>query len=635
MQIRDYINVEKAQSFGDNMKYLFDFQFGYMYWRYFMWNFVGRQDDVQGNYNDLHGNWLSGINFIDDAHIGSQENLPSDVLNNKARNTYFFLPLILELIGLIFQAQKDKKNFWVLLVFFLFTGLALKIYLNERPFEPRERDYALVGSFYVFAMWIGFGMYALFDLLKDYLKPKIALPIVTVVCMLAVPTVLAGQNWNDHDRSHKKTALSMAKMYLDSCDKNAILFTIGDNDTFALWYAQEVEGYRRDVRIVNTSLFQTSWYIDDMKKKAYESDPIPSQLTHDKYIAGTRDAVAYKPLKENDTLNIKTWMNWIASDDPRTMAEAQSGMVHTFPSKSVFIPVNKENVLKDGIVPQKDADKIVNRVVFTVGSDWLYKNRLLMLDIIANNDWKRPIYFTGGSFGDDDYLWMKDYLQLDGVCYKLVPIKTPIDPRNPYDMGRIDADKFYNIVSHWYWGNSGDPDLYYDTETRRNGITFRGNIARGVDKLIAQGENQKAKNLLDLAMEKMPVKYFEYYTLLEPYVSGYYKLGEKEKARKIWNELAKIYQEKLDYWSTIPLSRQRDYAEEIVTDIERYRSLLDLLARNNDKELLPKEAKKFNGYLRKFSHFYSQEEEEKIPTDKELTPRDTVQSVPLPTDSVR
>lgn len=623
MQIREYIKVEKP-SFGDNMSYLFDFQIGYMYWRYFMWNFTGRQDDIQGNYNDLNGNWLSGIGFIDDAHIGSQDNLPSDVENNKARNTYFFLPLILGLLGLIFQASRDKKNFWVLLVFFLFTGIALKIYLNERPFEPRERDYALVGSFYVFAIWIGFGVYALFDMLKDYVKPKIVLPIVTVVCMLAVPVVLASENWNDHDRSGRKTALAMAKMYLDSCDEHAILFTIGDNDTFALWYAQEIEGYRTDVRIVNTSLFQTSWYIDDMKKKAYDSDPIPSQLTRDKYLTGTRDAVFFKPTTK-DTLDIKQWMDWIASDDPRTMAELQSGtMVHTFPSKNVTIPVNKSIVLANNIVPKKDAELIVKEVSFSIKGDVLYKNRLLMLDIIANNDWKRPIYFTGGSFGDDDYLWMKDYLQLDGVAYKLIPVKTPINPRNPYDMGRIDSEKFYNIVSNWYWGNSGDPNLYYDTETRRNGITYRGNIARGIEKLIEEGKNDKAKELLDLAMEKMPLEYFEYYTLLEPYVEGYYEIGETEKARELWNQLVKKYQEKLDYWGSLPISRQRDYAEHVITDIERYRSLIDLLARNKENELLPKKAEEFNSYLRKFSHFYS--EEEQRPTDPEIIPLDTNQS---------
>ena len=270
-----YLDIEQP-SFGDNMKFMFEFQFGYMYWRYFMWNFTGRQNDVQGQLDDLNGNWISGIKFIDEWHLGSQENLPSDVLNNEARNTYYFLPLILGIIGLLFHFMNDKKTFWVLLVFFLFTGLALKVYLNERPFEPRERDYALVGSFYVFGIWIGFGVFALYEMLREYIKPKLALPIVLVASALAAPVLLATQNWDDHDRSGRYTAQSMGKMYLDSCDENAILFTIGDNDTFALWYAQNIEGYRQDVRIVNTSLFQTDWYIDDMRKKAFSSDPVPS-----------------------------------------------------------------------------------------------------------------------------------------------------------------------------------------------------------------------------------------------------------------------------------------------------------------------------------------------------------------------
>ncbi|MGB5941893.1 MAG: DUF2723 domain-containing protein [Leeuwenhoekiella sp.] len=602
MKIRDAVNVEKP-SFGDNLNYMFQFQFGYMYWRYFMWNFAGRQDDIQGRYNDLHGNWLSGIDFIDENRLGPQDKLPTEVKENKARNLYYMLPLILGLLGLVFQASKDLKSFWVLLVFFLFTGIALKIYLNERPFEPRERDYALVGSFYVFAMWIGFGVYALYDLLKEYLKPKIVLPIVTVFCLLAAPVILATENWDDHDRSGRKTALAMAKMYLDSCDENAILFTIGDNDTFALWYAQEIEGYRRDVRIVNTSLFQTAWYIDDMKKKAYESDPIPSQLTHDKYVAGNRDVVVYSPLSKDDldTLDIKTWMNWIASDDERTMAEMQSGTkVHTFPTKHVRIPVDKNAVLQNGIVAKYDADEIVESIVVVIETDYLYKNRLLMLDIVANNNWERPIYFTGGSFGDDDYLWMKDYLQLDGVCYKLVPIQTPIDPRAPYDMGRIDPDKFYEIATNWYWGNSGDPDIYHDTETRRNGITYRGNLARLVDKLIENEDYGRAKDILDLAMEKMPVNDFEYYTLLEPFIDGYYRVGEDETAREIWRKVAEKYQEKLDYWSTLPLSMQYEYFQEVYTDIERYRSLLDILSMNRDRDLVEIEAQTFNKYLMKF-----------------------------------
>ncbi|AXT51441.1 DUF2723 domain-containing protein [Aquimarina sp. BL5] len=604
----DYLNVEKP-SFKSNIQYLVEYQMGYMYWRYFMWNFVGRQDDNQGKYTDLEGNWLSGIKFIDEMHLGSQDNLPTDVTKNKARNTYYFLPLLLGLIGFVFQMQRDKKNFWILLVFFLFTGLALKIYLNERPFEPRERDYALVGSFYVFAIWIGFGVYALFDILKNSLKPKLLAPIITTICLLAVPVLLAAQNWDDHDRSNRYTAQAMAKMYLQSCQKDAILFTIGDNDTFALWYAQDIEEYRTDVRTVNTSLFATDWYIDQMKRAAYDGKPIPSQLTHNFYRFGSNDAIYYKPVT-NDTMLIKNWMRWIETDDPRTKGDLQNGKkVNTFPTKHIRIPVDKEAVLRSGIVPQKDADLIVPYIDIHLKGDLLFKNRLLMLDIIANNNWERPIYFTGGSFGDDDYLWMKDYLQLDGVTYKLVPIRTPIDKSNPYDMGRIDTDVMYKNVTSWNWGNSEDPNIYHDPETRKNAITYRSNLARLVEALITEGKKEKAKEILDLGMEKMPIEYYEYYTLLEPYVSGYYEVGEKEKARELWNKIAKKYQEQLTYFGSLTLENQYQYASEIVSNVERYRSVVDLLLINQDRDMIEEKAEEFNRYLRLFTRLYSEDEE--------------------------
>ncbi len=257
-----------------------------------------------------------------------------------------------------------------------------------------------------------------------------------------------------------------------------------------------------------------------------------------------------------------------------------------------------------------------------------------MLDVIANNNWERPIYFTGGSFGDDDYLWMKDYLQLDGVCYKLVPIQTPIDPQAPYDMGRIDTEKFYDIAMNWYWGNSGDPDIYHDTETRRNGITYRGNLARLIEQLIAENQLDKAKDVLDLAMEKMPVDIFEYYTLLEPYVNGYYEVGEQERARELWNQVAKKYQEKLDYWSTLDLQRQYQYAQDIITDIERYRSLVDLLIINQDQDILPEKAREFNTYLRKFSQFYGEDETEPETVPSVEQSRDTSIAIPAETDTL-
>ncbi|MCM4155375.1 DUF2723 domain-containing protein [Gramella sp. AN32] len=606
-QFGDYLDVKKP-SFGSNMAYLFEYQIGYMYWRYFMWNFTGRQDDIQGKYTDLNGNWLSGIDFIDEMHIGPQDFLPSDMLNNKARNTYFFLPLILGIIGFIFQLKRDQKNFWVLMVFFLFTGIALKIYLNERPFEPRERDYALVGSFYVFALWIGFGVYALFDKLRNVITPKIAAPVVIAASLLCVPVLLAAQNWDDHDRSGRNSAFVMAKMYLDSVDENGILFTIGDNDTFALWYVQQVEKYRTDVRIVNTSLLATDWYIDQMKRKAYESDAVPSQLDN-KFYNGQNDAIFLKEMTQ-DTLNIKSWMNYIQSDDPRTKGEISSGTVmNTFPTRYVRIPVDKQVVLKNNIVDKKFANDIVDHIDITIDDAVLYKNRLLMLDIVANNNWERPIYFTGGSFGDDDYLWMKDYLQLEGVAYKLVPIRTPVDPRNPFDMGKVNTEKMYNIVKNWDWGSMGSGDIYHDPETRKNSITYRSNLARLTENLLKEGDTVHAKEILDLAMENMPVEYFEFYTLLEPYISGYYEVNEPEKAREIWEQVVEKYQENLIYYSNWDIDRQYMYADEIISNMERYRGLVDLMVVYEDRDTAMKKAEEFNEFLKKFKHFYRQEEE--------------------------
>ncbi|MFI2742061.1 protein O-mannosyl-transferase family [Zhouia sp. PK063] len=604
-QFSEYIEVQPP-SLWDNIKFLVQYQWGYMYWRYFMWNFVGRQDDEQGKKDD-HGNWLSGINFIDSYFLGPQTNLPSDVLNNKARNTYYFLPLLLGLVGVVFMTKNNPKIFWVLLVYFFFTGLAIQFYTNIRPFEPRERDYSVVGSFYVFAIWIGVGVFALVEEFRRYLTPKILAPVITVVCLLAVPTVMAYQNWDDHDRSGKYTAESMAKSYLDSTQKDAgaILFTIGDNDTFALWYAQEIENHRTDVRTINTSLFNTDWYIDQMKRKAYTSDPIPSQLTHDQYAYGVRDVIYYQ--KQIDKrIDIKQFMNLIGSEDPRLKMKVGNGQeIYTYPTNKIRIPVNKENVLKSGLVKPEDADKIVDYIDIDLPSH-LTKNRILMLDIIANNDWKRPIYFTGGSFDKAEYIWMKDYLQVDGMVYKLVPIKTPVNPNNPYQMGRIDTDLMYNNVKKWEWGNSGDTTIYHDPETRRNSISYRERLTRLSDALIKENKLKKAEDVLNIGMKNMPFGYFGYYTFLDGFVDGYYKVGDQEKARKLYKEIVKKYQEDLDYYASLDLDWQVNYGSEIVTTISRYRSFVNILVDNNDEELGKEEAQKFNEYLEKFKHFYKQ-----------------------------
>jgi hypothetical protein len=599
----DYLIIEKP-SFGDNMKYMFEYQFGYMYWRYLMWNFTGRQNDVQGRYDNLDGNWLSGVTPLDEIHLGSQENLPSDQLNNKGRNVYYFLPFILALIGIAFHARKDPKSFYVLLTLFLFTGIALKIYLNERPFEPRERDYALVGSFYVFAMWIAYGVYAIYDGIKKYVQPKVAGPVVIAVSLLAAPVLMASQNWDDHDRSGKYTAVAMAKAYLSSCDQNAILFTIGDNDTFPLWYAQEIEGFRTDVRIVNTSLLMTDWYIDQMKAKAYESDPIPISFASSQYKQGTRDYSLYVPETENRWA-LSDLIKFLKSDDERVKKELNNGhFVNFYPTNKIRIPVNREEIIKNKVVAPKQFDSIAPYIDVTIKGDALYKNRLMMLDIINNNNWKRPVYFTGGSFGDDDYLWMKDYLQLDGMVFKLVPVKTAI-PKDgsPLDMGYIDTDKMYDIVMSWDWGNSESPNIYHDPETRKNSITYRTNLARLMEALITEGKKDKAKKVIDLAMTKMPVEYYEYYTLLEPFASGYYQIGEKQQARQLLDKLIKKYQENLIYYRGLSIDDQNAIAVDIVTAIERYRSLLWVMKDNGDEQYYTTAKVKFNEFNQKAGRY--------------------------------
>jgi hypothetical protein len=616
----DYIEVEPP-TVWNNLEYMFKFQFGYMYWRYFMWNFVGRQDDIQGQY-DNHGNWISGIGFIDGLRLGSQDNLPSEIVHNKGRNTYYFLPLILGIIGLVFQISKNPKQFWVLFVFFMFTGIAIQFYTNPTIFQPRERDYSLVGSFYIFAIWIGLGVYGLFDEFKKLIRPKLLTPVVLVICFLAVPSVMAYQNWDDHDRSNRYTARSSAKSYLDSIQENsgAILFTIGDNDNFPLWYIQEIEGYRTDVRILVTSYFATDWYIDQAKRKSYESGPIPSQLTHDKYKYGTRDVIYYQGLPgiSEKRWNIKDFMNWVGSDKPQTklryILEKQGADLSQYsgntlnlvyyPTNKIRIDVNKHAVLKNGLVKEKDAALIVDYIDIDLPKTALTKNRMMMLDIMANNDWERPIYFSGGSYEDGEYIWMKDYLQLDGIAYKLVPIKTEYG--GGLYMGRVDEDLGYRIIKNLDWGNSGSPHIYHDPQTRKQGgVILRLALAKLIEKLITEDKIDKAKEIIDIAMKNIPVDNFGHYTFLEPYLDSYYLVGETNKARDLFQKLKKKYQESLDYYAQIPLDDQYNEIEGIISSMEAYRRVVGTLIRYDDRDFVEKETFLFNGELEKFRHFYN------------------------------
>jgi hypothetical protein len=623
VSLRDAVDIDKP-SFVNDMQYMANYQISYMYMRYFMWNFTGRQNDVQGEWDSYDGNWLSGISFIDEWRLGTQDELSDDMLNNKSRNTYFFLPLILGILGAVFHARKDLKSFYVTLALFLFTGLAIIVYLNQAMFQVRERDYAYVGSFLVFSMWIGMGCYAVYEVLCDLMKSKLAQVLSLTACFAAAPLLMGYQNWDDHDRSDKYTALASAKKYLDSCLPNALIFTIGDNDTFPLWYAQEVEGYRTDVRVVCTSLLSTDWYMDDMKKKAWGSEPVPSTLTHSKYKFGTRDALYYtdkeriqqrmRDLNQDatyifpDTMKLDQWMDWVASDKKVTQEQMRNEhFEHTFPTKFITIPVNKEAVLRNGVVTQKNADKIVDEIVINIKDDVIYKNRMFMLDIINANNWERPIYFSGGAFGDEDYIWMKEYLQLDGCAYRLVPIKyTPEDERDPFDMGRIDPDYAYQVIKNWEWGNSGSATIYHDVETRRNSVGYRSNITRTSEALAKDGQFDKAEELLDLGMEHMPLEYYGNYSMLEPFVSGYYELDKKEKARDLLNKIILKYQDELDHYNALTLAEQEVNYSRIQQAVVRYNSITEVAVFYNDQEMIDKHVDTYNEYFEPFVRYLNE-----------------------------
>ena len=314
------IKGDRTPSFGDNLKFFFVYQMGEMYWRYFMWNFVGRQNDLQGPGGITKGNWISGIKAIDEFRLGPQDKIPEGMKNNRARNTMFFLPFILGIIGMIYHYSRDNKDAWVVMLLFFFTGIAIVIYLNGTPQQPRERDYAYAGSYYAFAMWIGIGVLSIYEFLKKKINGSTAAGIATALCLVAVPFVMVRAEWNDHDRSNRFTSRDFATDYLNSCEKNAIIFTNGDNDTFPLWYAQEVEGVRTDVRVVNLSLLNTDWYIDQLKRKYYDSEPIDISWASDKYNLGKRDYLPYYDRGVKGSVELKELIDFMGSDKPEAKA---------------------------------------------------------------------------------------------------------------------------------------------------------------------------------------------------------------------------------------------------------------------------------------------------------------------------
>ncbi len=493
-------------SIGENLAYFFDYQINWMYIRYFMWNFAGRQNDLHSPApgDPLKGNWESGIGFYDKWRLGDQSTGPDYFVNNKAKNHYYMLPLLLGIIGLFFQLRKDQQNWWVTMLLFLLTGIAIIIYLNQTPYQVRERDYAYAGSFYFFSIWIGFAAMSIFQFLSKQLE-KIKIPqwatasIVTSV-LLFVPILMVSENWDDHNRSNRYTARDLAYNYFMSLDENAILVTHGDNDTFPLWYLQEVEGVRLDTRVMNTSLLGTDWYIDQMQKKQYDADPISFTTKRANYLYGTNE-FPFIEERVNRPITVREAIDLF--NNPKVKITKYGESYSYIAARTLLLPVNKENVKKYGIVSPKYYDKILDTVVLNLpaGKNNLDKSELMVLDMLANYNWDRPIYFVAQ--GGDLNIGIKDYLQFSGFASKLVPIKSSTSIA---EVEQIDSEEMYDKVMNVYRWDSFSKKYYSDYQNMStfNGVINIYNIfVQTAISLFNDGEKEKAIEVLDKMQEKI------------------------------------------------------------------------------------------------------------------------------------
>ncbi len=559
-------------TFGENLSYFFNYQLSYMYWRYFLWNFVGRQSDIQPSASTItDGNWLSGIRFIDEAFLGPQDSLPREIAENRGRNTYYFLPFILGLIGIVYQLNRDQRNFSIVMWLFIMTGIALVVYFNSAPSEPRERDYVYAGSFYAFCIWIGFGVLAVRDFVAWLTKRNnvAAAAVATAVCM-GVPTILAAQNWDDHDRSGRYMARDIGWNYLMSTLPNSIILNYGDNDTFPLWNNQEVYGVRPDVRIMNTSYLGGEWYIDEMKTRANDAAGVPFSLPKSKYTYNND----WIPVNNriDRAVEIGQVIDFIRSDDPRTKIALEDGTQTDYiPTKRIALPVNKENALAAGIVAEKDRDLMVDTVYINLRKSALDKSQLMILDMLANFDWKRPIYMTQIYIFQD--LGLLDYLQFDGYAYRFVPILTPVD--NPWEIGRVDVDYAVPLLRDTFrYGNLADPDVYVDYFLQYNLSASHAldAFARVAKELLRQERPEEAVELLDLGLERLPTSQIRFTdTNTYPFLEAYYAAGAMgvegavEKGDALLEEYAQTLIEYIEYYLRFE-GVQGDMVSSIVDD---------------------------------------------------------------------
>ena len=622
----DRMREKMIPTAAEDFRFFTSYQVGHMYWRYFMWNFSGRQNDRQGHGEFTEGNWMSGVNLIDEERVGNREKISDMEKSNRAYNVYFMLPLILGLIGLVFQMIRSQKDFWVVGLLFILTGFAIIVYLNQTPQQPRERDYAFAGSFYAFAIWIGLAVYALYYAATQWTFQNVTkvasmtvggsviilfaerlatgsngfgyslmyMSIVatallalmmllgkviqgetsskamaaTLIC-LVTPALMAYQNWDDHTRANRKTGLTMAINYLQSLQPNAIIFTNGDNDTFPLWYAQEVEGIRTDVRVVNLSLLNTDWYIDQMKRQAYDGMPVPFKMKEQKYRQGTRDVMFVDPNRETKGFMPIADAMVVALDDSKTIDNGRN--------KIAYLPSYKFSMKVDSAVAESyrpllnDGDTLVTNIQFSLVDaggrprSYITKANLAVLDLLSNMDWNRPVYFAVTT-GGDAYMGLEQYFQLEGLAYRLTPIKHKKNPNPNIDGGVSSAIMYDNMMNKFQWGNMDKMPIYMDENNRRMTTNLRLQFGHLAEQLIEEGDLEKAREVIQRSLDVMP-EYnvpYEQPQIMWQLVDLMYQADYDEKALELSKRMIEINNQEIEFYHSLD-EKHRTLIEKDIT----------------------------------------------------------------------
>lgn len=560
-------------TFMENMRFFFRYQLNFMYWRYFMWNFSGRQNDIQGNGEVSNGNWITGIKAIDTLLVGPQDNMPYDIANNKGHNTYYLLPLLLGILGLFFQAYSGKngvQGFWVTFFLFFMTGIAIVLYLNQSPYQPRERDYAYAGSFYAFCIWLGLGVLAIAKGLNKYARlPELPAAIAaTLVCVL-VPIQMGAQNWDDHDRSNRYVCRDFGFNYLTSCEPNSIIFTNGDNDTFPLWYAQEVEGFRTDVRVCNLSYLQTDWYIDQMKREAYESTPLPISWTRSEYVQGTNDVAYIQPLV-NQPIEVGAALEYAKSDDPRfKRVPGISEDISIIPSDKLYFNIDSATVINSGLLPADSAHLISPQMQIDLSDrSYLVKHEMMILEMLRGANWQRPIYYAV-TVGRDQQLGLQSNFRQEGLTYRIVPF----DVNETGQQVQTDI-MFDNMVNKFVWGGVDNPKVYLDENTTRMTKTYRFMFTSLANALIREGKNGKAIEALDHCQKVIPPQSVRYdYSGLQ-FADAYRQAGANDKAIEVYEQVIDNYMRSLNWYFRLDAGKFRSVYPQVRESMEFVQHIL-------------------------------------------------------------